>query len=287
MNCILIHLGGEIPSHFWIALGQAMKKSNKVYAIVPDNQTDDPRLSGVKVSPQSRYSSHKIVTEKANSWIGETYGSFWGHALDRLFYLEALIKDQNLLNVIHIENDVLIYPQLSEIEPALSKAYVNRIAINSVGEKYASAAFIFIPNCEVLSFMNQKLVDLLAKGKEYLMERIGESMVNEMLLLQIVAIENPEFVGFLPSLPWHEHAKEIGYLFDSASYGQYLYGTGANNPGWTGDHHHVGRAINNRKIDVYMPMSVDTFPTVEAKADGTFFRLANLHMHCKQLEQAL
>lgn len=279
MNLVLIHLGGEIPSYFWTTLSQVKKCfTGNIYTITPEW---DDRLDGTKWTRQSSLAENKELNEfNSVSWMKEIYGDFWSVTFARLYYLEALMKRQNLSEVVHIENDVLIYTDFAKIP--FKKVYEGKVAVNPIGEKYDAFACVYVDSWEPMHKLNQELLRLLALGNNYLMELIGESMVNEMLLLRLISKLERDYIAYLPSLP-ENYIPELGYLFDPASYGQFIGGTGSNNTGWTGDHHYIGRAINENKISVFPKLSELECPVVVDK-DGNY-PIANLHIHSKELHK--
>lgn len=281
MNLVMIHLGGEIPSYFWTALSQVKKCfTGNIYTITPEW---DDRLDGTKWTRQASLSEDKEVNEfNSVSWMKEVYGDFWSVTFARLYYLEALMRRQNLSQVVHIENDVLIYTDFAKIP--FRKFYEGKVAVNPIGEKYDAFACVYVDSWEPMHKSNQELLRLLSLGNNYLMELIGESMVNEMLLLRLITKLERDYIAYLPSLP-ENFIPELGFLFDPASYGQYIFGTGSDNIGWTGNHHYIGRAINKREIEVFAQHLLDNCPSV--LDHGGKYLLANLHMHCKKLELGL
>jgi hypothetical protein len=282
MNLVMIHLGGQIPEHFWVALAQVKKLfAGTIYTITP---YWDDRLTGTMWRGQPSFQNEPEIKQfESNSWMKETYGDFWSLAFARLFYLEAVIRQYNLEQVVHIENDVLIYTDFAKIP--FRECYPNQVAINPVGEKYDAFACVYIDKLEPMQMLNDSLIKWLSVGNEGLNNLIGEGMVNEMLLLRLCSIQRYPFLSYLPSLPGDKNADKLGYLFDPASYGQYIFGTGSDNIGWTGNHHYIGRAINKREIEVFAPHLLDNCPSV--LDHGNKHLLANLHMHCKKLELGL
>jgi hypothetical protein len=282
MNLVLIHLGGQIPDHFWVALAQVKKLfTGDIYTITP---YWDDRLVGTYWRGQpSLENEPEIKYFEANSWMRDVYGHFWSLAFARLFYLEALIRKEELHEVIHIENDVLIYTDLAQIP--FKECYPNQVAINPIGEKYDAFACGYVDSLEPLHKLNESLIKWLMLSPDEINKITGEGMVNEMILLRLCSQRNYPFLAYLPSLPGDKNADKLGYLFDPASYGQFAFGTGSNNPGWTGEHHYIGREFNRGEIGFYPPREIADGPAIDYH--GNYYLLANLHMHCKQLELGL
>ena len=270
-----------------IAIKQARRHyEGNIWIIAPDSETHKFEV-GYKtfiVNESELKDSPELFAFNSCSWFDQTFGEFWSVTFSRLFYVEALIRKHSLENCIHLENDVLIYVDPKQFEKVFREIYRNKVAINPVGPKYATFAYGYIDNYYAIHNLNQLLLAQVKKGYDALMKEIGEDMVNEMMLLKLVADSNENIVEYLPSLPEGSFSKyydQIGFLFDPASYGQYIGGTGSNNPGWVGDHHWIGKAIIGKKI----ALTYGNRHPIDIECNWGKFPLANLHIHSKELHK--
>lgn len=268
MNFVLVHLGGPPPSYLWDCIEQIRKFSKApIYlycAYVHAHEMPEVTLVGPVQWRQQEY-------ESAAGWIGG-YGDFWDYAFRRLFYVEAIVREYGLTDVIHIENDVLIYSDPAEIPlPG------DRIYITQIGPKYASHAYCFIPNHEAMKAANDAALAIASEGKEVLNARYGEGMVNEMLIAK--ELQDKGIIGALPVLPDNASFGVGPWLFDGASCGQFLGGPPGVAPGWAGAHHFVGAEI----LDGRCTIEFDGSPRMVC---GDITRpLHNLHVHNKDLRR--
>lgn len=85
---------------------------------------------------------------------------FWTLAAIRLIYLENFLKDYNLEDVYHFENDILLYYNLEEHHNKFQSFYKN-IAITTGGPDKSMTGFMFIKNCQSISMMTDFFIDTL------------------------------------------------------------------------------------------------------------------------------
>ena len=263
MNIVLVHLGGPVPDYFRICVKQIRKFfDGPVYFY--GEPLDNELAKRFSVLPYSFHCPRVKDFEKV-SFLGN-YGKFWDYTFRRMFVIEDLMRATGISNVIHIENDVMIY---SDPRTLGFSAAARRVSACDIGPKYATYAYTHIPNLDAIRKLNDAHLRVLREGKKALDLRYGEGMVNEMLMAKDLMNR-----GELAALPLLE--------FDGASAGQYLFGTQTDPPGWTGEHHHLGRMIRSGEVRASFE---DTQPFITT-ADGKRHRLNNLHIHSKRLELA-
>lgn len=188
---------------------------------------------------------------------------------ERLFLLAAYLKNKNISNVWHIENDNLIYDKFDIIQPELSK---DKITCCYMNEKHTVWNIVYIPESRLLYTAMQWYVEQLAKGNEWLCKTYGLEMVHEMTVMR----QYTE-LSFFPSLPKDYKG---WYLFDPASYGQYLGGTNNGHPPGFRDtvNHDIGKSFgmewNEARFKGIIPMII-------SDKYRMFYPLFNLHMHNK------
>jgi hypothetical protein len=196
---------------------------------------------------------------------------FFHRAMERIYYLEALISKNNFSNVWHFENDVLTYLPLPKIEKTQT------VVITPMGRYLSTMAVSYIEYPNYMTHLCNELNDLLAMGEDVLTEVYELDMVNEMTLLGIQILD--EF----PTLPIMEESK---LMYDPGSYGQYLGGTNCHDhgPGYAGNHHYIGESINE---GIIKPTMLFGKPYVRKERTGELFPLFNLHIHSKNLKDFL
>jgi hypothetical protein len=287
MQVLLVHVGSKFPEHAYICLNQLRfwdKKINVHFLINKDSDCDLQRLQGFNVT-------HSYVDDLSIKYqdgcIGYPAPDFWNVTLKRLYYLEAFIKQENLIDTIHFENDVMIYTDVLKTCKRFPELF-NRMAMTFGTKHHTMTGFSYIKNADAIENMMDYIDGLLGFKSEDLIRVHGMDMVNEMTLMKIYADwGGDDYLAQLPSLPTDKHAMELG-LFDPAAYGQYLGGTPFK-PGepWAEERHFIGKAILDKKIEVKWMEGWDvSFPSVRETDDrpGKYW-LHNLHVHSKQLNK--
>lgn len=269
MNIVLIHIGGPVPPYFWICVNQIRKHYDGPLYVYADSLD---RESCEEFEVDHILGNHldlKRVQEFEKVSFLRDYGQFWDFTFRRLFVLEAIIRVFSLSNVIHIENDVMIYTD----PRTLGFTDSGPVSANDIGPKYATYAYTHIPNFDAIHRLNDANIRVLKQGKQFLNHRYGEGMVNEMLIAK--DLMNQGELAALPVL-----------LFDGASAGQYLFGTHQKDPpGWTGAHHHIGKMIRDGEIKIEFS-DTERCPYVTLLKTGTRHKMHNLHIHSKRLDLA-
>jgi hypothetical protein len=182
------------------------------------------------------------------------------------------------IDCLHIENDVTIYdtPDFSKYR----ELYPNKVVINPIGERYCTFAYSYI-TLKALQTLNEELLNFLSLGREEINNRLCGEMLNEMTCLSYLFNQGKEYLDFFPILPTGQFSKnysQLGYLFDSASYGQFLDGTpGTIGIPYRGEHHYIGRFLTDSDSIVFKnnkPILIK---------DKEEIPLFNLHIHSKRI----
>lgn len=280
MNIVYIHIGPTLPAHLKYSLEQTRKwYSGDVWLLMN-------RDAGIDFDPLAlQYDVKGVFLEKfqrselierfeAISFLHE-YGQFWDVTMRRLMYLEEFIKDFGLQEVIHIENDILIYSDPDQME-----CFPRKFAVNAISQKYAGYGYCMMRSWRDLKTVNRESLAIMSEGRTILEARYGEGMVNEMLIAGEL-VQNGIAMA-LPTLP----SQGVKFLYDGSAWGQYVGGTTNDPPGWKEGDRYVGEYL---RADLgVVKWCVDSkgrkFPSVYDKATGLLVPLANLHIHSKNLK---
>lgn len=271
MNLIYIHIGNEFPNYYYDSIKQSQKfYFGDIYSIV-GNQAEELL---------SRNENNKKFNQI--SFLNKYgLGNFWSVTFQRLFVLEQIILENDFTDIVHIENDIMIYENpLNFLEQFKEVSNNEKILINPLINNHSTAAYIFIPNYKAIKNVNDRMVELLSLGESKLQELTNTTMINEMVLLNLVS-KTTNYIDFLPSLPTDEHFDKFGICFDPASYGQYLGGTpNGFAPGFTDLRHYVGEKIFKNEVKPIFENHKPYFVYNDKE-----YKLANLHVHCKNLNK--
>lgn len=204
---------------------------------------------------------------------------FWHATSSRFFYIYALMKRDELRDVIHIENDVLIYYNCNVLEGRVDKTKMY-LPFDSYSRSIAS--IVYIPTHDVLKCV----LDLYAYEE------------NDMCNFPRIRLQIPDKIAQFPIYrPLESHTpeqnsvcvnfKQFNFIFDAAAIGQYLGGVDPHNcPGNTCGFINETCVIKYNKCSFQWADMGDGIrrPVVLAE-DGLHVPIFNLHIHCKRLDE--
>lgn len=200
---------------------------------------------------------------------------FWNNASKRLFLVYEYMKMNNLKNVIHLENDVLLYSNMDYNFD--ENVYITMDSVNR-----CIPGIIYIPNYNL--FTN------LIENYDYTQ--------NDMVNLAKFYTNNKDIVKTFPIIDgsidkcmYNENFQEFNSIFDAAAIGQYLGGVDPRNiSGDTRGFINETCVVKYNKYKFKWVKGVnakgvkgdDYFPFIEI--NDKLIAINNLHIHCKRLE---
>jgi hypothetical protein len=210
------------------------------------------------------------------SKISTTYrGGFWLLASYRFLAIYEYMKQYNISNIIHLENDVLIYKNIDTI----NFHNINKLLLTMDSENRCIPGLMFIPNNEILKkcldIFNPNLNDMQNFSNCYY-------NLNEYIDTLPIFIDNNEntITKMITT-----NFKYYNCIFDAAAIGQYLGGVDPRNiPGDSkgfvnetcvidySKYNFIWKNENDKKIP-YIVINTNEYPII------------NLHIHCKDLKQ--
>ena len=286
MHLVLVHIGESLPDHFLACLKQARKHFKGEIILVAYSRTlkdfDWNGFDNVLFADLEVFESYDIYKEFKDACFLK---GFWNVTMGRLFILEILMRKYDLKEIIHIENDVLIYEDPNNMTEAFRKQASNSVAMTPIGDGYIAAAYCYIPHIEAISKLNTIMKSLLIIGEEQLKRRTSGEMINEMTLLAYIHKAYCGVIKHLPIRPIGKGAPGItpfNSVFDPASIGQHLDGT-PSTPGvpmYDTDRHWLAPDLKSGKYKIEF---IDGIPWMVAASKR--YRINNVHVHSKRLER--
>ncbi len=271
MNYIIIHTG-DIPDYIPYTFNSILSVDNnaKVFFCTDSNKSykniEKIHINDIKSNETKEIESLEFYRQ--TPWNKDP---LWSSSLLRIFYLSDVINNLDLQNAVHFDSDVIIYKSFDNVENLLNHNLVN---ITPLNEEELVFGYSYIGNKSIFK-------NLIKQFKETVIREYG-NMINEMKLLNYVYKASPEIFNLLRILP--TNSKD--FIFDPASYGQYLGGTHTNpyrfyKKRWAGEHHYVGSKILNNEFKV----KFKDYPFVIK--NNKKIELVNLHIHSKNLNKFL
>jgi hypothetical protein len=214
----------------------------------------------------------------------EFRNGFWHHTSARLFVLHSFMVKYRVNNVIHIENDVLLYYNCDE---TLTDALHNKIQVYMPFDTFERniASIVYIPDGEtfgqILSHYD------FSKNDMYNFSEIRKktSLINTFPIF--VSGERDTSERAFVTNNW---SKFGGYIFDAAAMGQYVGGVDPRNI-----HGDTRGFVNetciikyNEEGDIVWIIDVISGfrkPFLKIKGSNAKVPIFNLHVHCKDLSR--
>jgi hypothetical protein len=205
---------------------------------------------------------------------------FWTLTSLRFFYIYEFMKVYNVANIIHIENDVLLYYNCDTIANHFdeNKMY---IPFDSYGRNIAS--ILYIPSCHIFKI----ILDNYDFSKND-MENF-KSIKDTTGLIEHFPIFNKDDnqdnceISFVS-----KNFNQFQYIFDAAAIGQYLGGIDARN---TDDGNICVGFINETCVVKYNEHAIswlnsnDNIMKPFIQIGDITVPIFNLHVHCKNLKK--
>lgn len=193
---------------------------------------------------------------------------FWNNTSKRLFLLYEYIKIKKLKNVIHIENDVLLYSNMDY-------NFEEKIYITMDSNDRCIPGIIYIPKYDLFTNLIENY----------------DFTKNDMINLSNFYLNNKDIVKTFPIIDntidkciYNENFQEFNSIFDGAAIGQYLGGVDPRNiPGDTTGFVNETCEIKYDKYKFkWVEKRNDYFPYIEI--NNKLIPINNLHIHSKKLE---
>tara|TARA_R110000751_G_scaffold297665_1_gene407314 strand:+ start:93 stop:959 length:867 start_codon:yes stop_codon:yes gene_type:complete len=243
--------------------------------IVNINEFDAPDVSG--------YFSHDIPE----------HVQLMQTAVLRVFYLEKFLEKYNVQDVIHFDNDIVLYTDLQKFEKTFKK--FNFLITPHFETEYVFG-FSYIKNSEALVEVNKNLLQLVNLPLNELQQKVNHECPHEMRILRYINSSNDmKLIDHLPVVPSHEGSDNFelfNSIFDPSTYGKHVGGSHELIPknkyyvpteNWNGTekHHYAGKQIIEKSIEVNF---TNKEPYVKCN-DGKKYDIVNLHIHTKELDK--
>jgi len=220
MNIILVHIGNILPSYLSDCIQQLRYFiSVPIHILIENIHIAELKLKTLHLTDIYFMGLEDIQkSEIHNKFIAQTLLShgFWRSASERFFYIHEYCLLKNLENVVHIENDNLLYYDFNKCKEVFCT-------------KPLWAVFDADHRC-IPSFVYIKNVQAIEELASFFLKNPG---MNDMTTIAMFRNQNPDYIGCLPiiteyitDLPsrYIEHAAKFGVLFDGAAVGQFIGG---------------------------------------------------------------
>ena len=232
--------------------------------------------------------SHALFLQKSTHDTGSRNG-FWRHASERIFYVHDIIDHLGLENVLHFENDQLVFFDIMRMMPAFALNY--RIGIPFDSPNRAIPSVIFFKNAAACSELTSYMASMAHRGIDdmHIMRQFqkhaGNNNSAEVVIkgLPIVSPKSAMVSSRRVSIEYAINYDEFESIFDAACLGQYVGGVDPRNiPGDTRGFVNDDTPLRADLMELHWRRDV---PTGLWEPYAANVKVNNLHMHCKDLKR--
>jgi hypothetical protein len=263
---VLVHLGWPVPGHLGACVAQIRRVAGEEPAIVGPREGAALRSTALVRFRRKEQLSHLGM------------GGFWRYAAERFLVLEAFMREHGLERCLHLESDNLLYVDPHKLAPWLETSFGPCLATCPLLADQDTAAVFYVGSLDALSRFNDGLVSLVELPPERFLSRHGGAMATEMRMLHVLRADM-DLARPLPTTISEARATASPWVFDPASYGQWVDGIPAK-PGvpYLDAHHVPAAGLRDGSSELVW---VDAVPLL--RSDGVTSPLVNLHLHSKRL----
>ncbi len=263
---------GVFQSYITTNIDQLLKFDFNIHVIIDNNFFDHMEKYKHLVH---LVDASKLCTDFDNkSNLDKNFrNGFWHNASKRMFILNAYMKQHRIKNVIHLENDVLLYSDMNY-------EFDEKMYVTMDSNTRCIPGIMYIPNHELFN----KLIENYNYSKND-MENLGIFFNNNRNMVNAFPIiNNSNSIGTTKTI-YNEHFEKFNGIFDGAAIGQYLGGVDPRNiPGDTCGFVNETCVIKYNKYKFkWLKKGSHYFPHIEINND--MIPINNLHIHSKTLEK--
>ena len=240
-SIVFVHIGPSFPQHIASTIAQArlFNPECPIYLIANRINLERSRslLRDQKVTPVACESLipsmlHRRFSQANRLWKGS---AFWIYASERFFYLQEFVSQNELQDVFHLENDVMLYVDLEELLPIFKKHYENMIATTFENDERAVAGFMYISSPSPLTCLVESFPEHVASDQTDMESVAKFKKLYYKTMIDHLPIVIPEYaqdhlltycqsrVSTDPQ-SFSNHFDDFGSIFDAAAWGIYLAG---------------------------------------------------------------
>lgn len=289
-SIVFVYIGQTIPEYTVYSLNQArlFNPDCPIYLIGNESALKNfplpATIEAVTCESLPPSPDHNRFTKNSYAMSKKWRNGFFFYTSERFLYLSDFIKQKNLKNVFHLENDVLLYADLNELLPVFENHY-SGIGATFDNDERCIPGFFYVRDQKSISELGATFANLCKQH------------INDMQIIAHFFYSHPDSLKLLPVAPsnyplssahpksYSNHLDQFNSLFDAAAFGQYLGGDDPRN-------NNAGPGFIN-EASLYNPshFDIDFLPDSQNRRvpfvtyQGKTYRMNNLHIHCKDLKQ--
>tara|TARA_Y100000992_G_C21250769_1_gene485746 strand:- start:570 stop:1451 length:882 start_codon:yes stop_codon:yes gene_type:complete len=282
MDYILFNKG-ILPGYLHICINSILSvDKNAIVHLITDQETQKQNINIINLNDykEPEFMKEFITNLKQNDMFDNP---LWLTSLERIFYIENYIKENNINEFVHFDNDVVLFESFETLKN-VSKFDDQGFYLTPLNSENMVFGYSYVNSNEDFFQVSSKAKKIIENYKYYSNKFNQNKPLNEMKIMSIIDRDNKNLIKSLDILPYGD--KKL--IFDPASYGQYLGGTHKKPKTFFRDNfatqaHYVGAELISKRITVKFKKNI---PVVTSDL-GDVSKLINLHIHSKKLKKFL
>lgn len=297
---VQIHIGLKpIPNYAESCIRQIRLQDSKIPIYFVCSRKND--TSAISQYCNVIYEEDLVVSEEHLEFLKKiskmNMTNFFQVTIERFFFLYDAMITLGLENILHLENDNLIYVNATELMIKLEKIY-NRIATPRASKEMCCASLMYVPGQnalkDFLNYINRDSGDIYFNDMALLPAHIdagrGDTLptfTKKYFEINGLKRANGEKVGKDENgKEYYNHSQELKGIFDCACIGQYIDGCDRKyHPDKTAGFVNQESYLDPRKICIQWEKSEDGLVRPYIYESDEKYLAFNLHIHSKKLEK--
>jgi hypothetical protein len=289
---VFVHVGPNIPAYLPYAIRQ-VRLFNKEWPIYVIASADELKKlpSGLSHTPIPLEDIPRSEAHEKFHAEGIQSG-FWRYTSERFFYLDSFIKKYNLKDVFHLENDVMLYCDLSKLLPIFQSYYRGMIGATFENERKCIPGFVYISESAPLEKLARYMAEMAKFGAIDMIVLGNFRNSHHRIYIDYLPVVLPNYdfpfqnaLGVTAQSPalYYTHFEEFDSLFDAAAFGMYIGGNDPIHPKARPGFISESSFFNPSLFDFEWIKDEEGRQVPYVSYKGMRCRLNNLHVHCKNL----
>jgi hypothetical protein len=305
-SVILTHLGDSVPPYLRDCVHQLrlFNPTTPVYVIANPVHTHSPFFLDLQTTygVRLRFTDALAPTAQHTDFLRNFRGDiafrkgYWRHVKERFFFVEELMIQESLIDVISMEYDVLVYGDLMDLCRKLH-GLPQTLRMVMDNDARGHPAFLYLPTVADATALTSFFAGVAPLPYEDMQTLSLYAKLFSVQSFPVITEQRNRTIPCRKSRDGHttnnsaflsQHSEELGALFDSLVVGQWIGGIDSRNTGGTKivNYENEGALYSIRE----MPFEWRSEGTCEGTREGTRWRpyldgrpLFTIHVHSKAL----
>lgn len=239
-SIVFVHLGKELPDHLQYTLKQARLFNECNILLIANRKPLESygkvlnKLGVIPIPAETLEKSDEHLHFIKHSKLNKSFrDGFWYYTTERFFYLSELVKEMDMTDVFHLENDVMLYFDVETLLAQFRKIYDGIAATFDTYDRCVPG-FMYIASSKSIGKLSRFIGTQALRGETDMnsinkfKEVSTSSDIDSLPIVDKTYIDRENISGPNPYL-FSKYCADFNAIFDAAYIGQYLDGVDPRN----------------------------------------------------------